>query len=68
MQRNIQAIQNEMKQTLCKHVIKFKSMKFKMTKKNAKPTNQVEKSEKIQALMNQKGMRRGYPVGERFSY
>lgn len=35
------------------------SRKSKIIKKNAKPTNQLEKSETVQALMNQKGIRMG---------
>lgn len=44
-----------MKQILCKHVIKLKSIKSKMVKKNVKVANQM-KSETIQASTNQKGI------------
>ena len=39
-----------------------------MAKKNIKPTNQLEKSEKIQAFMNQKCIRTGYEVDKEFAY
>lgn len=51
-----------MDQILTKYVIKLKSIKFKMAKKHIKPTNQLEKSEKTQAFMNQKCIRKGYEV------
>lgn len=57
-----------MKQILSEYIIKLKPVKSKTAKKKAKPTNQLEKSETIQALMNQKGIRMGYYVGERFAY
>lgn len=60
--KTLKTIQNEIKQVLAKYVIKLKSVKSKMVKKNAKPTNQMEKSETIQALKNQKGIRMGYHV------
>lgn len=65
--KTLKAIRNEMKQILCKHVIKLKSIKSKMVKKNVKVTNQL-KSETIQASTNQKGITMGYHVGERFTY
>lgn len=64
----LKAIHNETEQILTKHVIKLKSITFKMAKKNMKPANQLEESEKIQALMNQKCIRVDYHVGERFAY
>lgn len=57
-----------MEQILTKYVIKLKSIKFKMAKKNIKPTNQLEKSEKTQAFMNQKCIRKGYEVDKGFAY
>lgn len=62
-QETLKALQNEMKQTLTKHVIKLKSINFKI-----KPTSPLEKSEKIQPLMNWKYIRMGYPTDERLAY
>lgn len=57
-----------MKLTLPECVIKLKSIKFKMATQTVKSINQLEKSEKIQALMDGKGIRMGYPVGESCYY
>lgn len=65
----LEAVQKKKKeQILSKHVIKLKFIKSKLAKKNAKPTNQLEKSETSQALMNQKGLRRDYHVDKIFAY
>lgn len=57
-----------MKQTLSECVIKLKSIKFKMAKQTAKSINRLEKSEKIQALMDQQRYQNGLPCGKSCYY